>query len=76
MTDYLLNGAFTEEVLGFCRQSSNKVSEAADRYIVKEYCSIEAMVVQWGVEAAIICSLHPVHAANALLTGYMATGRT
>jgi UDP-N-acetyl-2-amino-2-deoxyglucuronate dehydrogenase len=54
------------EFVAVCSRTPEKASTLASRYQVKAYTDIATMVKEAGVQAVIVCTPHPAHAAPAI----------
>lgn len=54
------------EFAGVCSRTREKAETLAARYGAKAFTSVTTMIRETGVEAAIVCTPHPAHAAPAI----------
>jgi len=54
------------EFVAVCSRTAEKAEALAARYGVKAYTDVSVMVAQMGVEAVMVCTPHPAHAAPAV----------
>jgi UDP-N-acetyl-2-amino-2-deoxyglucuronate dehydrogenase len=62
----VLNSIPESDFTAVCGRDINKAKAFAYQYNVKAYDSIEQMVAETGVEAAVVCTPHPVHGQAAI----------
>lgn len=54
------------EFIAVCSRTSERAEALAKRYGVKAYTVIPTMIQEMGVEAVVVCTPHPAHAASAI----------